>query len=215
MRSIESPPLVIVSGLGRCGTSMMMQMLSACGLRCAGTYPDFEPEEIQAHMARRFADPDDDDTISAEWLSRWGAVKLLDPHRLRFERSFRAIIIWLDRDPHEQAKSQLKLLKHAGVPLALRLGAVGKTARQLIREREESIAVLRGWPRIEAKFEEIVSAPFEICGHIAEFADEYGVRLDIRAMAETVIMRSGRCAPDMAIEERLLRRMDGGARSVH
>ena len=38
-------PCIIVSGLGRCGSSLVMQMLHAGGVECLGAPPAFEPPE--------------------------------------------------------------------------------------------------------------------------------------------------------------------------
>ena len=60
---------VIVSGLGRCGTSLVMQMLAAGGIDCYGPFPAYEPEGLG--MGR--------DLPSLLALRK--AFKLLDPHR--------------------------------------------------------------------------------------------------------------------------------------
>ena len=39
-------PTVFVCGHGRCGSSMVMQMLDAGGFPCFGEYPAYEPEEV-------------------------------------------------------------------------------------------------------------------------------------------------------------------------
>jgi hypothetical protein len=39
-----SAPVIVVAGLGRCGTSLVMQMLAAAGLPCVGSFPDFEDD---------------------------------------------------------------------------------------------------------------------------------------------------------------------------
>ncbi|MHB8286386.1 MAG: hypothetical protein ACYDD1_17175 [Caulobacteraceae bacterium] len=67
-------PTIIVSGLGRCGSSLTMQMLNAAGVHCVGSFPSFEGPECEAFQ---------EGFITAErWAAVAGrAVKLLDPHR--------------------------------------------------------------------------------------------------------------------------------------
>lgn len=39
---MSDKPTIFVSGLGRCGSSMTMQMLDAAGIPCIGDYPAYE-----------------------------------------------------------------------------------------------------------------------------------------------------------------------------
>lgn len=96
---MQSDELIIVSGFGRCGTSLVMQMLHAGGIRCVGQWPAFEDEWTARHHN------------SAEWMAHamGRAIKLLDPHRHVPPRDLPARGIWLDRSPREQAKSIAKL----------------------------------------------------------------------------------------------------------
>src|SRR5690348_17944000 len=89
--------VLIVAGLGRCGSSLMMQMLQRGGMKCAGEFPAFEMPETN-HCS-----------ISREWLSQFsgGAVKILDPHLCTIENT-PAVVLWLSRDHWHQAKSQIK-----------------------------------------------------------------------------------------------------------
>ena len=41
-----SDTILLICGHGRCGSSLVMQMLAAGGVKCAGKYPDFEPDEV-------------------------------------------------------------------------------------------------------------------------------------------------------------------------
>lgn len=82
---------VQVSGLARCGTSLMLQMLDAGGYPCWGTPPDYEPPN------------------PPPWDERHVAYKLILPHH--DSRNWKPdLVVWLERDIGEQAKSQVKLL---------------------------------------------------------------------------------------------------------
>lgn len=91
--------LLLVCGSGRCGTSLVMQMLAAARVPIAGRYPMFEDHRTTSQC-------------NPEWVAKQdGAIKLLDPHRY-FPRDFRfpptARAIWLTRDKKQQAKSWFK-----------------------------------------------------------------------------------------------------------
>src|SRR5271163_1780808 len=90
-------PPVVVTGFGRCGSSLVMQMLHAAGFPVTGEYPSFECEEYHFGGVAPPA----------------GASKILNldceappggPYRW----------IWLDRNPAQQVKSQAKLLRELG-----------------------------------------------------------------------------------------------------
>ena len=89
--------VVVVCGLGRCGSSLMMQMLSAGGLACTGEAPAYEhPNGVIGGF-------------NGQWLAKQTnkATKVLLPQYVRFEPA-NYYFIWLDRDPFEQAKSTFK-----------------------------------------------------------------------------------------------------------
>ena len=92
---------VLVVGLGRCGSSLTMQMLAAGGMPVHGKAPTYEVEEAMVGRMDR------------AWLAaQRGAIKVLEPKRmpsLVLDHPGNAII-WLDRDPDQQAKSQAKFL---------------------------------------------------------------------------------------------------------
>ena len=97
-------PVLLVCGLGRCGTSMVMQMLAAGGVAVTGAAPAHERDEtLRLGSAEAQA-----------WLrAQTGrAVKLLDPHRNGVPDDVPAITIWLNRNLDDQAASHFKMLDH-------------------------------------------------------------------------------------------------------
>lgn len=195
---------VLVCGLGRCGSSLMMQMLSAAGLQCAGTGPDFEPESMQEHYFEGAPQ------IGDGWFASYDAVKIINPHQLNWFRGFPAVVVWLDRDVTEQAKSGLKILEAMVAGVRRQPGAVEKMAALLESQREQCIADLAGWPRIEVRFEDLVGAPAETASSIAAFLADFGIVVDVEAMVSVVIPRGPECQPDIRIEGLLL---EAGGRS--
>lgn len=184
-----SKPVVIVAGLGRCGTSLVMQMLDAAGIPCVGRFPAFEED-----------DP---------WVGTGRAVKWLDPHRrpLRVAIGSRYRCIWLSRDPVEQARSQLKWFS----PEMLTVG-VDEATRVLAESlRDESVDALRRLPlpRLMTTFEAIIGRPRASAARIADFLGRPFAPLDVDAMAARVIPRGPECQPDLSIEATLVRLAEG------
>ncbi len=199
---MDRHPTLAVCGLGRCGTSMMMQMLHAGGDACFGDWPDFEPDEL-----RPGAD------LSNTWPMLHGtAFKLIDPHRAKPPgRPFIAIL--LTRDPANQALSQWKLLR-ASFPM---LDPFDRSARRRwianLRASEEKA---RTWLRrnagfaIEITFEEVLAAPRSVAERLAALPRLPAHNLNVDAMVAAVRPRpsGAMCAPDLAIEAALIREVE-------
>ena len=133
-------PITIVTGLGRCGTSLVMQMLHAGGMACAGEYPAFEPEETNPA------------SFDAAYVAAQPGkeVKLLNLHWQEVQLApaeYRFIV--LRRDPREQARSHAKFLRYtAGIevdrPARRRLGRAGPPQRGASMTAHEQ---MNGWQR--------------------------------------------------------------------
>lgn len=186
-----SRPHIIVGGLARCGTTLMMHMLHAGGIPCIGTKPDFEVEEVN----HRQVDP--------AFLARHPghALKLLDPHETPLPVGTRAVLIWLDRDPDQQARSQAKFVRMtmSGIPMPNR-STLRRWAAGLRGDRAKALARFPGWPRLELKFEAIITGPETTAHQIAGFLCQWWPDLDVERMAAQVRPRPTDCAPDLAIE---------------
>ena len=185
-------PVVVVSGLGRCGSSLTMQMLHACGLRCAGEFPAFEPEESNVLNG-----------LSADWLRRFEAVKILDPHRGGKFPLTNVSVIWIDRNPAQQAISQVKFVQMVG-GLHIEQGAAGKMCKSLQRERPMALRKYYGMNQVHVSFEDAILATEGFCRQIAEFLSPWYV-LDKSKMASVVRPRSNgaKVQCDMEIEMEL------------
>lgn len=182
---------ILVSGLGRCGTSLVMQMLHAGGVQCTGKYPSFEDVRTSVDM-------------DVEWLRKQSgrAVKLLDPQRSppSLAPPFEAII-WLSRDLKEQAKAQAKLLR-----VLLGVDADWRAMRRgLISDTPRALTLLRsfGAPLLALRFEAIVQHPRAAASAIAELLPRHDV--NVEAATRVVLPRGWRCLPGM-LEAELLRR---------
>jgi hypothetical protein len=192
---MRKKPTIIVSGLGRCGSSLTMQMLSAGGMPCVGAFPDFE-DEIVLHP------------LAADFITAHSgmAIKVLNPHISTLPEGPAYAIIWLDRDPAEQAKSQVKMLNTA-LPPGDRLNHRARRAMtsSLRKERNTAVQALPKHNRcgLFTTFERIIDHPEAAAADLARFlAPEFD--LDAERMARVAIPRSAKCRDDMWIEECLV-----------
>ena len=182
----------LVCGLGRCGSSLAMQMLHAGGYRTSGDHPAYE-DDIALLPNRG---------TSSLWQRHiGGAVKLLDPHvnKLPSDVPFRAI--WLDREHGEQAKSQIKFAAWS-MGLTIDRSARRKLQASYRRETPAALAALRragAGPVGFLTFEKMLARPHDSAMIIR---DAVGGDLDIEAMVKVVVARAPECFPGM-LEERL------------
>lgn len=183
---MRGEPKIIVAGLGRCGTSMVCQMLAAGGLRVAGQWPDYETAEPWNETG-------------------WQVAKLLDPHRQPLGDWMRgSLVFWLDRKPIEQAASQGKLLG-----FHLSRAERKDMAALILRDRCASQRRLRmaGHHPLVFDFERILRTPYQTADQFDHWLKEWfgyhGFRADLAA--EVVHdKRSPACAPDLSMEHRLI-----------
>lgn len=191
-------PVLFVAGLGRCGTTMMMTMLDAGGFPVTGPRSSYEPIQ-HWHMGR--PDP--------VWIAAQGgkAVKWIDPTKFRAGMRnllpVEPIIILMERDPREQARSQVKLLADL----------IG-TDRRIVKAMERSIR--RDTPLVRAqmralgavypfRFEDVLKAPLMVASQLRAILDHnFGTLFDAGTAARAVIPRHPSCAPDMAMESMIL-----------
>lgn len=200
-------PVVLVAGLGRCGTTLTMNMLAAGGIPGAGRAPAYEPDEIKGD-------------IDPAWLDAQAGrcVKLLDAHGGQLPPMTAAStprrVLWLDRDPVEQAKSQAKM--------AVTLGGFAKPNRAHMRRwiaglpqdrrRARLALVAAGCPiEREFRFEQLLKDPETVARKLADWLRPDFGDLDEEAMARVVIPRSPVCAPDLSLEVRLIEEAERAA----
>ena len=187
--------IVLVCGFGRCGTSMLMQMLQAGGMPVVGDYPAFEVEEVNEVTLGG--------ALDADWLRSidGSALKVLDPQNGDLPRGFDYVVLWLNRDHREQARSQAKFLQTmAGIP-------VDRDDRRALqksyaKDMPKAIKVFRNAGVREVfglTFEAILARPLDEATKIATYLRPL-VILDPRRMASVVLARSPKCMPDLSVE---------------
>lgn len=191
-------PCIVVAGMGRCGTSLTMQMLYAAGVPCVGAWPGFETD---ASSVSAF------DPVKFAALSET-AIKLIDPANLPVGDMPNHIVIWLDRDPKQQAKSQAKMMKLMGYSLGR--DAVNAFAGDLRKSRgrhRARIGIPGGCPSISLRFEGLIEDRSVIV-LLSEFLSSYGWESPVEAMVRQVRARPSHCLQDF-LEATLL--SEGGA----
>jgi hypothetical protein len=195
-----SADIVIVSGLPRSGTSLMMQMLAGGGLevltdhvRTADTdnprgYYEFE------RVKKTKEDP--------SWLpeARGKAVKMVSQLLYDLPRTEHYRILFMERDLDETLASQEKMLQRLGKPAAPREQIRQSFTLHLSRlhewlGRQPHMAVLR------VSYNDLVGRPVEEAGRVREFL---GGRVDVERMAEAVdpsLYRNRKPAADAPAEK--------------
>lgn len=182
--------ICVVSGMLRSGTSMMMKMLESGGMQL------FEDQAISHETKQMLGLP-----RKWQWLRQCEnkAVKILEPLYYRPAAKFDYKIIWMDRDPMQQARSQAKLLAMLS-DYSLDSKHLLRLSLSLIEDTPKSVALLESLgPVLRVKFEHIIDRPNEAAHMVAEFIGN----LDIREMERVVIPRTSKCLPYM-LETKLI-----------
>ena len=188
-------PILFVTGIGRCGTTMLMRMLDHGGMPVAGPRPAYEVDQM---LPQR---------VDTAWLDGQGGkvVKWIDPTQapIRFNRLTRRefVFIHMRRDPEHQARSVLKMV---GIPATK--GNVAEVASSIRRDTQSIDRLLEMFgTAYSATFEWALREPAELAAKLAAICEaHFGLKLDKAAAAAAVIRRTPYCAPDMAIEATLL-----------
>jgi hypothetical protein len=174
---------IIVAGLGRCGSSMLMQMLHSGGVPCLGPWPSFEDSRTR-------------DKVTPEFIASCAgqAVKVLDPQRVGLPGDVR--VIWLDRDHRQQAKSHAKFCA-AMMGLHYDREARRKLAASLVRDTHTAMALIGSRPLIRLRFEDVLHTPTGTAALLGRFI---GVPFDFEKAGRAVRKRSPLCAPGLDME---------------
>lgn len=175
--------ITIVAGFGRCGSSLVMQMLAAGGMPTPySSYPSFEvPKGTRMVTGNLYG----------------GALKVLDPHIFRPPHGPAYKIIWIDRDPLEQAKSMVKFMEVIAGPIpGDRQEAIETLRKSFINDRPKTNGLLHSYTQwiMKLRFESILADPARAARQINEFC---GKALDEKAMARAVLPRAPECLPYM------------------
>lgn len=165
-------PIVIVSGLPRSGTSMMMRMLAEGGLpvltdMLRGADDDNPRGYFELEVVRQLKDGNFD------WLkdANGKVVKVISALLEYLPAEYQYKIIFMERDPKETLVSQKKMLDHRG-----------QTSRLNDEEMEQQLrthlAAMRPWlvrqPNMEVlyvNYNALMAEPELFCDRVIEFLD--------------------------------------------
>jgi hypothetical protein len=174
--------IIVVSGLPRCGTSLMMQMLDHGGvevitdnLRTADTdnprgYYEFE-------RAKKVKE-------DASWLpeARGKAFKMVSQLLYELPPSETYLVVFMERDMDEMLLSQEKMLARLNRPVGPRDEIKGAFGRHLERLRDW-LARQGNFDVLYVNYNELVEQPAAQAARVGEFL---GGRADAIEMARTV-----------------------------
>ena len=177
--------VVVVSGLPRSGTSMLMQMLDATH------YPIFTDEERAAdeNNPKGYYEHDVVKKLAhnQQWLSyaRDKAVKIVVPLLNSLPYNYRYKIIFMERDFHEIYASQQRMLNRLGQSKnsdILDLGLL-ESMKHLVGESKQWAQRHPSAEVLYLKYEDVLNAPLEQALRISEFL---GIESDPIQMASKV-----------------------------
>ena len=180
--------VLLVCGFGRCGSSLMMQMLQAGGIPVAGEYPAFE------HDGARVG------AIDMGWLEQQAgrAVKVLDPHKSPSIDFLPHLAIWIDRNEEEQAKSHAKFLA-ALTGIVMDRGQRRAFAASFRQERRHAMRCASGNPDrlYRTTFEMLVETPAAVLTVLTPWLANFGFALDAERAKSVVRPRGRKCLPHL------------------
>ena len=184
-------PIIVVSGLPRSGTSMMMQMLAAGGMRVVSDGVREADESNPAGYFELEAVKALDKSGDRGWLeeARGRAVKIISALLEHLPDSYNYKVIFMERPLGEVLASQEAMLARAGDADAAGAGDAGSRAT-LAAEFERHLRRVRGLVARRACFEmlavshgETIADPRRVAEQVARFV---GLPLDVDAMTQSV-----------------------------
>ena len=167
---LEAAPIVVVSGLPRGGTSLVMQMLGAGGLPLL--FDDARPADADNPRGYYEFEPVKRLREDQQWAPRavGKAVKVVGPLLSALPRGYAYWILHLERDLTEIVRSQASLLQRRG-----RLGAGIDDAAlvEVYRKQQagwKAFAMNQpGWKMFHVKHSRLLESPAAVSREMAAF----------------------------------------------
>ena len=176
--------ITVVSGLARCGTSLVMKMLDVGGM---GVFAD-NNQSYETHLTSYLP-------LNFAWLDKCEnkAIKILDPHIFTPPRTYQYRFIWMRRNFREQAKSQLKFLKALMFPT--QRADLSRFVKRLKHDTPKCLSILRQrGPVLVCCFEDVIKKPDVEANRISKFCGG----LNVDAMITVPWTRQTECLPYLA-----------------
>jgi hypothetical protein len=178
-------PIVVVSGLPRSGTSMMMRMLEAGGLPVVAdgrrSADDdnplgyFEDERVKALAS----DPD------RSWVAeaRGKAIKVISRLLPELPSTETYKVVFMRRELDEVLASQARMLERRGLAAGAEDGRIRALFEKDLERTQELLRRAPHMQALEVRYSEVVRAPREAAERVAQFL---GRDLDTELMAGAV-----------------------------
>lgn len=180
--------LIVVSGCGRCGTTLLMQMLHAGGIKVIGNSVSYE--DPRTEPLNRKAD--------TTFMQLGKAIKIIDLHRKQLPDNIPCRILYLTRNNVDQAKSQIKLLQQVcNVPVPNKEYKAFSKQINIDNAKAFEKMAKKGYKYLPLSFGQLIEDSYHTCVSITKFLQ---IDLDIQKMIAVVIKRPLECMPDMSIE---------------
>ena len=171
--------ILAVSGLCRCGTSLMMKMLHVGGMGYFGDNEKSYETDLNLKL------PDNHEFLNDCYGK---AVKLLDPHKWPVPKQYNVKWVWMYRNTKEQARSQLKLVEAMGFRTTRK--DLRSMEKQLVKDEATCKKLLAGEDVLRVRFEDLINQPIIESQRIADFTE---LLLDLDKMVSVVIPRETKC----------------------
>ena len=171
-RKTETKPIVIVSGLPRSGTSMMMKMLAEGGLpiltdEVRGADDDNPNGYFELETVRKLKEG------NFEWLKEADGkvVKVISALLENLPQQYSYKIIFMERALKEVLASQKKMLDHRGT--------ISKVSdEEMEQQLHKHLSAIRPWlvrqPNIDVlyvNYNALISKPEPVCERVEEFLE--------------------------------------------
>ena len=181
---LRGEPVIVVTGLPRSGTSMLMQMLAAGGVPILSDGAR-QADEDNPHGYFEF-EPVKQLLKNSQWLfeARGKAVKIVAPLIGALPRGLACRVILCERNLEEVLDSQDRMLERRGEPAAPEHRELLK--QEYTRTIAKVKAMLRRRPGTELlviEHAEAIADPVGVAGRVNEFL---GGGMDVRKMAAVV-----------------------------
>ena len=183
------PPIVVVSGLPRSGTSMMMRMLEAGGLRIlADGVREADVSNPRGYFELEAVKDLDKPGRPLPWLpeARGRAVKIISFLLTWLPEDHDYQVIFMDRDLDEVLASQQQMLERRGeapAGAAREAAAMRATYESHLTQVRRFLGVRSCFSTLTVSYRDAVADPPGTAARVAAFL---GRRLDTAAMAQAV-----------------------------
>ncbi len=179
----KGPPVIVVSGLPRSGTSMAMKMLEAGGMPLVvdGIRTADEDNPKGYYELERVKELDKGGDPSWVKDARGKAVKIISFLLKDLPSDSRYKIIFMNRDLSEVLASQAKMLDRRGEASQTDDGKMRDLYEKHLRKTKELLASDDRFEVLDLQYKQVIDMPGDAAHRIKEFV---GLPLDLQKMAQ-------------------------------